>query len=49
MNNLRGALCSINGNKYEKDVYNIVKNCTLNGILFNEMSQFGDIMEFMVN
>ena len=35
MNKLRGALCSINGNKYEKEIHNIVKKCTLNDIAFN--------------
>jgi hypothetical protein len=27
--------CSKNGKKYENDIYNIVKNCVLNGISFN--------------
>lgn len=31
----KGALCSINGNNYEKDIYNIVKKCTLNNKIFN--------------
>jgi hypothetical protein len=31
----RGAGCSISGKKYELDIYNIVKNCTLNNNPFN--------------
>jgi hypothetical protein len=31
----RGYNCSVNGKKYEFDVYNIVKKCKLNGKFFN--------------
>jgi hypothetical protein len=31
----KGSKCSINGKKYELDVYNIVKNCKLNNYNFN--------------
>jgi hypothetical protein len=33
--NKKGCACSINGKKYELEVYNIVKNCKLNGNDFN--------------
>ena len=36
MNSIKkGQLCSINGNNYEKQIYNIVKNCYLNDNKFN--------------
>jgi hypothetical protein len=35
----KGKLCSINGNKYEKDIYNIVKKCEINGITFNTQKE----------
>lgn len=31
----KGSKCSINGKKYELEVYNIVKNCKLNDRVFN--------------
>ena len=35
----KGSLCSKNGNKYEKDVYNVVKNTYLNNVLFNTQKE----------
>jgi hypothetical protein len=32
---VKGAKCSQNGNKYEQDIYNIVKFTTLNNKSFN--------------
>lgn len=34
----KGSLCSINGNNYEKQIYNIIKCCELNGNKFNSQS-----------
>lgn len=31
----KGSKCSISGKKYEVEIYNIIKNCKLNGKLFN--------------
>lgn len=33
--NTKGSRCSINGKKYELEVYNVVKKCVLNGVIFN--------------
>ena len=35
----KGSLCSINGNKYEKQIYDIVSNCKLNNLPFNTQSE----------
>ena len=35
----RGSGCSINGKKYELEVYNIVKKCKLNGNNFNTQNE----------
>ena len=35
INKRKGLLCSINGNIYERKVYNIVKRCYINNKLFN--------------
>lgn len=35
----KGALCSINGKKYELQIYNIVKNCYINDKLFNTQEE----------
>ena len=35
----KGAKCSVNGKKYELEVYNIVKKCKLNGKKFNIQSE----------
>jgi hypothetical protein len=35
----KGALCSVNGNKYEKDVHNVIKKCTINGEKFNTQNE----------
>ena len=35
----KGSLCSINGNKYEKEIYDIVSKCKLNDIPFNTQSE----------
>lgn len=35
----RGLLCSISGKNYEKEVYNIVKRCNINGIIFNNQKE----------
>jgi len=36
MNSIKkGAKCSINGNRYERDIYKILKYTTLNGNIFN--------------
>ena len=37
--NQKGKLCSINGNNYEKKVYEVVKNCKINGKNFNTQSE----------
>jgi len=31
----KGHVCSVNGRKYEQQNYNIIKNCSLNGQIFN--------------
>jgi hypothetical protein len=36
---LKGSLCSVNGNNYEKIIYNIVKNCYINNKLFNSQKE----------
>jgi hypothetical protein len=33
--NARGLGCSVSGKKYEFEIYNIVRNCRLNGYIFN--------------
>jgi len=35
----KGAMCSIEGNKYENIVYNIVKQCFIQGQLFNTQTE----------
>jgi len=35
----KGSLCSISGSNYEKHIYKIVKNCTLNNSLFNTQDE----------
>ena len=35
----KGSGCSINGKKYELDVYNVVKKCKLNGTIFNTQNE----------
>lgn len=35
----RGSQCSVSGKNYEKKIYNIVKNCTINGIPFNTQKE----------
>jgi hypothetical protein len=35
----RGSKCSVNGKKYELDVYNIVKKSKLNGNIFNSQNE----------
>jgi hypothetical protein len=35
----KGSLCSLNGKKYECDVYNVVKNCIINDNMFNIQSE----------
>jgi len=35
----KGSLCSINGNKYEKQIYDVVSNCKLNNSPFNTQSE----------
>jgi len=35
----RGSGCSINGKKYELEVYNVVKHCKLNGNVFNTQQE----------
>ena len=35
----KGSRCSVNGKKYELEVFNIVKNCTLNEKRFNIQSE----------
>lgn len=35
----RGSQCSVSGKNYEKKIYNIVKNCTINGTPFNTQKE----------
>jgi len=35
----KGFICSLNGNNYEKCIYNIVKNCFINNKLFNTQKE----------
>lgn len=35
----KGKMCSVNGNKYEKDVYNVVSKCLLNDKIFNTQKE----------
>ena len=35
----KGKMCSVEGNKYEKNVYNIVKKCRINNELFNTQEE----------
>ena len=35
----KGAMCSIEGNKYEKTVHGIVKHCSIDGQLFNTQNE----------
>lgn len=35
----KGSKCSISGNKYEKEVYNIVNKCKINNELFNNQKE----------
>lgn len=35
----KGSGCSISGRNYELKVYNILKNCNLNGIKFNTQTE----------
>lgn len=35
----KGAMCSINGKKYEQKIYNIVKNCQINKQKFNTQDE----------
>lgn len=35
----KGHLCSVNGNNYEKMIYYIVKNCTIDGQVFNTQNE----------
>lgn len=37
--NKKGFGCSINGKKYEMKIYNVVKNCKLNGNIFNTQNE----------
>lgn len=37
--NTKGSRCSINGKKYELEVYNVVKKCVLNGVIFNTQNE----------
>ena len=37
--NEKGSGCSVNGKKYELEVYNVVKNSKLNGTLFNTQNE----------
>lgn len=37
---LKGSLCSINGQKYELQIYNIVKKCKLNNKMFNTQYEY---------
>ena len=39
MNKSKGLLCSINGNKYEKEIYNIINKCKIDNILFNTQKE----------
>lgn len=36
----KGKMCSVEGNKYEKNVYNIVKKCKINNELFNTQEEW---------
>ena len=38
-NIVKGQLCSINGNNYEKKIHNIIKNTLLNNKQFNTQNQ----------
>ena len=37
--NKKGSICSINGKKYELEIYNILKNTELNGNIFNTQNE----------
>jgi hypothetical protein len=37
--NKNGSMCSINGKKYELEVYNVVKKSKLNGTIFNTQNE----------
>jgi hypothetical protein len=36
---VKGSQCSVEGNKYEKKIYNIIKNCKINNKLFNTQKE----------
>jgi hypothetical protein len=38
---IKGLMCSINGNNYEKKIYNIVKRCSINNKKFNTQENLG--------